>query len=132
MAYEQPLYLVGLFPANQDFSNEASSQFSAVDLVPATVSNAASQVALAAPAAGDAIFGILQNNPILGEAGTVVVKGITKAQAGGTITAGQILSTGADGRLIPAATGQYGVARALEAGVAGDVISVLLVSLGKQ
>lgn len=77
-------------------------------------------------------IGILQNKPKAANVGAeVMVRGVSKAVAGGTCAYGDWLVSGSDGRLRNDADGDSAssvfVAKALEAaGAAGDVISVLI------
>lgn len=96
--------------------------------------------------AGQFCAGILQNKPASGQAATVAYGGISKAIAGGNITAGMTLAANADGKLVDAAeavvdTSDAGAAAdavvssnvigvALASGVAGDVIPVLVLMAG--
>ena len=73
----------------------------------------------------DAI-GVLLNNPAAGRAGTVAIHGITKVKAGDTITAGNKLTTGADGRAEVAATGDFVIGWAVSGGADGEIIEMLL------
>lgn len=134
MAYEQPQFNIGIFTADVDMSNEANNQFACVDVIKAVnvpgFGNGGA--ALGSAAAGDPVLGVLQNNPIQGEAGTVTTFGIAKALIGATVHIGNILAVDANGRLRVATSGQYGVAQALEEAVAGDIAGVLVKQFGKQ
>jgi hypothetical protein len=76
----------------------------------------------------DNVLGVIQNTPAAGEAVQLRTIGITKVKLGGTVTRGD--------RVGPSATGTGPVARArcgpaagiaLQSGVIGDIISMLLV-----
>ena len=83
------------------------------------------QVALAT-AQGETIFGILQDKPAAaGRAANVATGGVCKWLYGGTINAGDKLTTGADAQAEVALTGDHVVGKALVDGVDGDVGSVL-------
>jgi len=136
-AYEIPSFYLGALPANIDMSGLAtnpSKQYQAVDVGAATGAGILEPAALIAVlAAGGKSIGILQNNPQLGEAGSVMVHGVSKALLGaGGATVGAVLAVDASGNLVAAASGNYGVAVALQAGASGQVIAVLLLQLGKQ
>ena len=89
------------------------------------VQNSAGQIV--APAAGAEAFGILQNAPAPGAAGTVMVDGVSKLVASAAIAADANVATTNDGRGVTAATGQYVVAKAMQAaGGAGEIFTVLL------
>lgn len=130
-AYEIPGFALGVLPANADLSVEATYQYTAVDVGPATGSGLSGAAILAPPSAGADCIGVLQNNPQLGEAAAVMVSGVTKAQLGDNVGIGTKLMNDTDGTLIPATSTNYVIARALEDGVAGDIISVLLIHGGK-
>lgn len=134
MAYEIPGFTLGVLPANISFADEDAYQFTAVNVVAATATDGTDGAAIDTPAAsGDASIGILQNNPILGEAGTVMVAGVSKAQIQGSVSIGDKLMSVPGGKLALATSGKYQIAQALEAGEGsdGDVIAVLLVRNGK-
>lgn len=96
--------------------------------------------------AGEFAAGILQNKPAAGQAATVAYGGISKAIAGGNITAGMTLAADANGKVVDAAeatvnTSDAGAAAdavvssnvigvALASGVSGDVIPVLVLMAG--
>jgi len=136
MAYEQPGLRYGFLAADIDMSAKATWQFAPVWEGPAvnTVGQGFGGAALVAKGSRtDPPVGILQNNPVQGEAGTVVVSGVSKAIVGGTVAVGDILTPNSGGSaIIKATTGTYGMARALESGVSGAIISVELRSFGTQ
>jgi len=74
-------------------------------------------------------IGILTNDPnTSGQGAEVVLSGIVKAQYGDTITIGQALSFGTDGRVAPilidstdALSKRYVIGQALQAGTSGEV-----------
>lgn len=96
-----------------------SGQFLAMKL-----STAADRTYLRVAAANARIDGILQNAPTQGEAADVCFSGISKAVYGGTVAAGDFLTTDTSGRLVTAATGELAGAKAFMAGVVGDVATV--------
>jgi hypothetical protein len=133
MAYEIPLFKLGIFPADVDLSLESADQFAAVKIAPAANTQGAGNgvgSALSLPTAGGKILGILQNNPIVGEAGEVTVHGVSKVKAGGSFVAGDFLMTDGTGKLVLATTGNRAVAQALEAGVSGAISSALIQDYG--
>jgi len=76
-------------------------------------------------AADNDFLGMLQDDPKAGESGTVQVRDVSKAVAGGVVALTDELTTDATGRLVAAATGNPIVARPLEAAAAaGDLFSV--------
>lgn len=129
-AYEIPGFALGVLEANVDMSAEATWQFTAVSVVAASGSGLLGPSAVDRGSAGDGCLGILQNNPLLGEAAEVMVSGVSKAKAGGTFVAGAKLMRDASGLMVLATTGNAIVALALQPGVSGTVGSVLLKNLG--
>ena len=94
----------------------------------AVVVNATGRTVALAAAIGAQTYGILQNKPGSGAAADVGFIGVTKAVAGGTFAAGAILMTNASGQLIAwtAGSGYAQVGTALEAGVSGQIVTVML------
>lgn len=129
MAYDIQGFTVGVIPANSDLS---AKQFYAVNVIPATGSNQGTAGAgVGSPSAsGDAILGVLQNNPLLGEAAEVMVHGVSKAVIQGSVTVGQLLMSVPGGKLAVATSGKYAVAQALEAGSDSTIVTVLLIRNG--
>ncbi|GAG22405.1 unnamed protein product [marine sediment metagenome] len=116
MAYEVPGFKLPGHVASADLS---TSQF--LGVVPHTT---AGEVALAGAAAK--IAGVLQNDPIIGEAAEVMVDGVTKGVSGAAITTGDELEMDAAAKFITLASG-VSVGFALEAASgADDILSVLL------
>lgn len=127
MAVEGVMIREGTYVAGANFSNTAglagpggSGQFLAVKQ-----STAADRTVLLGNTAGTIdILGILQNKPVSGDAADICILGTTKAVYGGTVVAGAFLTTDASGRLVTATTGQLACAKAVTAGVIGDVQTV--------
>jgi hypothetical protein len=149
MSYEIPDFYVGILPADVDMSGDTVSPFTPNDLifqftavqVRAALNTPGFGVGGAAvappPSSSVPILGILQNNPQLGEAAQVLTEGVSKALLSGTVSINNILMADAPNGngacpLKLATTGNYGVAQALENGVAGSIIAVYLRSFGKQ
>lgn len=101
-------------------------QYLAVRLTGATTVHLASEVAGVSGATKMAI-GILQNKPKTGEAAIVSVgPNLTKWMAGGTATAGALLTYNSSGRCVDAVSGDIVMGRCLEGTtVDGAVITVL-------
>lgn len=74
---------------------------------------------------GEDVDGVLVNEPTSGRVAQVAINGIVKVKCGGTIAAGAAVASNATGKAIAATTGQMVAGKALEAGVAGRIISVL-------
>lgn len=78
----------------------------------------------------DVVIGILQDAPVSGQPAAVAFDGLSKAVAGGTVAAGNLLGTDNQGRVVAIVAGtdttQYSVAVARSAGAVGDTIDVLL------
>lgn len=134
MAYEIPNFTVGVLPADVDMSSEAAYQYAGVCVYTAisTVGTGVGGAAICPPsAASTPIIGVLQNNPQQGEAGTVLVQGVSKALASGAFNIGQLLMVDSAGKFLVATSGNYAVAQALEKAAIGDITTVLLVRNGK-
>lgn len=142
MATESPLLHDGSHTvAGGDFRNSTNSgtthagqngspQFQAVRL-----STVAENTVLLCTAAGQAIYGILQNKPYTGEAADVGIFGVSKAVAGTTtIQPGQDLMVDSSGCLIPyaSAAGLSRVGKAVSQPAAvGEVFSMALYGFGQ-
>ena len=122
MAYDIPMFDV-TFPAAADLT---AAQYTGVKLD--------TNGAVVAAAAGDAQF-ILQNTPKSGTAARVRVHGISLALAGGTIAAGDRVTTDGTGKFVKATkaavsgtavTGTSSVGIALKGAASGELFSVLL------
>lgn len=87
------------------------------------LTSTARTVALASTG-GEMIYGILQNAPAIGESANVCQLGITKAAAGGTIAAGDPLTTDTAGKVITYTSSKVKIGVAITAGVAGDLITM--------
>ncbi len=128
MAYEIPNFFVGVLPAEVDLSTK---QFCAVDAVTASAVTGTDGASVNLPSgSGDPTLGILQNNPIAGEAAAVMCEGVSKALIQGSVSVGNQLMSVPSGKLAVATSGKNVVAKALEAGVDGNIVSVLLMHNG--
>jgi hypothetical protein len=79
--------------------------------------------------AGEAAIGIVQNNPGAGQPASVMVSGSSKAVAGGSITAGDVVAANADGKLVAATKGRTNTADeggATDALLGSNVIGIAL------
>jgi hypothetical protein len=132
MATEAPLLHHSQCTAAVNLSNTAglsgpngAGQFLAVKVT------ASRQVNLA-NAGGEAIDGILQNDPVAGFVADVGFNGISKAVAGAAFAAGALLMTDTSARLITATAGLYVVAEAIEPATAvNQVVTVRVAPNGK-
>lgn len=83
-----------------------------------------------ATAAADAIVGVQQDKPkVQGEASGVLINGVSIMIAGGTVAAGAVVTTDAQGRAVAAATGNTGKGICLKGGAVGEQISVLITNV---
>lgn len=117
MATEQNISCVSI-PSSGDLSTK---QYLGVNI------NTSGLAAVVASAGGDCV-GILQNKPAsTSEAATVAISGVSKAVAGGAITAGDKVQVDNGGKFLLAASADHVVGRALT-GASGDniVFNVLL------
>lgn len=69
------------------------------------------------------IYGILQNNPKLGQACDVVIFGVTKMVAGATVAAGADLMTNASGQMITATSTNHRFGQAIESAVVNQIFT---------
>ena len=135
MSYEIPNFFVGVFPADIDMSTESTYQYSGVCVYTAVSTQGAGVggAALIPPSgASSPIIGVLQNNPQQGEAGTVMVQGVTKAIAAAAFNIGDLLMVNTSGQFLKATSTNYAVAQALETAATGDITTILLIRNGKQ
>ena len=108
------------FIAGEDLS---AAQFKFVTL------EADGQVDLA-DSAGENAMGVCLVGAAAGNAVTVCVSGSVMVEAGGTITAGDQIQTGADGTALLAATGDIILGYAREDGVDGQIIEIEMIQGG--
>lgn len=116
MAVEELVYCTSV-TAGADLS---SKQFHCVKL------NAGGQIILSG--ARENAIGILQNKPAFGHVGSVCGLGKSMAAIGASVTPNQNLTPDANGKLVPATGDDPVVAVAAEAGSAGEICSVYIVS----
>lgn len=91
----------------------------------------AHQAGLATAAANERVIGVLQNKPqVVGMASTVAMEGISLAEAGGTVAAGDGIKVDSNGRSVTwvAGTDDEGlrVGTAVTAAASGQLFSVLI------
>lgn len=83
---------------------------------------------LAPCGAGEAGIGVIQDEPAANEAANVMMVGVTKVMCGGTISQGGSVKSDANGKAVAAASSDpFAFGKALEAGVNGEYIDVLLI-----
>lgn len=70
--------------------------------------------------------GVLLNAPNTGETAEVAISGIVKVKCGANVTRGGLVASGANGAAKNVDTNAEALARALETGANGRVISILL------
>lgn len=115
MAYEQKGMAISL---------KASTAVAPSDIYKAVKISASDTFAVCA--AGEAAVGFIQNEVAIGEAGQILVQGITFAHAGAAIAAGALLEVGTGGALITKTTGAT-VGMAVNAATqVGQIFSVLI------
>lgn len=81
----------------------AAADLSAKQYHVVALASTAKQVKTAAAATG-AVVGILQNDPLVGEAASVVGAGMTKAYSGAVIAAGDLVTANSTGQCIATTT----------------------------
>lgn len=115
MAFENKLDTVSL---------EAAGDFSAFQYRFMAVTGSGQ---FAPTSAGAQVDGVLQDKPTAaGQSGAIGISGISKVQLGGTVSNGALMASGSNGEGAAAGSGDNVAGKALEAGVSGDIISVLL------
>jgi hypothetical protein len=120
MAVETPGRSIGTQRAAADLSVKANFQYRAVVL------DSTGRIARNTSAGGK-IFGILQNDPALNQAATVMIDGVSKMRAGAALTVGAKVMSDAAGRAVLATTGLNIIGTCLIAAAAeGEIISVSL------
>jgi Uncharacterized conserved protein (DUF2190) len=80
---------------------------------------------------GENALGVLVNDPVAGQAATVAIAGKMKVIAGGTVAIGALVSADAAGKAVVPATGEYALGFAVTAGVANQVMEILLINSGR-
>jgi len=75
-------------------------------------------------AAGAGVLGVLNNKPENNENATVVVAGLTRCVAGGTISAGAWISTTASGTGLAATSGQYILGKSITGVASGGLFKL--------
>jgi hypothetical protein len=119
MAIENLNFVVGHLAAAANYS--ATGQYRGM-----VASASADHTAVLASVAGQQIIGILRNEPESGEACEIVIEGVAKGIAGGTIVRGDRLSVDANGALVASTGAGAIVGTALESAASGAIFSALL------
>jgi len=79
--------------------------------------------------AGEAIDGVVQNNPNTGEAATVWgVGSVTKVYAGAAVAAGAFVTPNANAKAVTAASGNYIAGRCITAAANADELITLFIT----
>jgi hypothetical protein len=77
--------------------------------------------------AGAAVYGVLQNDPGLNQAATIMIDGMSKMRSGAAVAVGAPVTTDNVGRVVEAETGDQILGTCLVASAAeGEIISVQL------
>lgn len=118
MSYEVPGFVLGTLVAGDDLS---AKQYRFV------VGTAGDNVGLATAAA--VCMGVLQNSPAEGDVCSIMVNGVSKVVCDDPVTEFARVEVGNEGGCMAIASGK-GVGWALEAGVEGQVVPVLLMQYG--
>ena len=119
MAFEIPGFVLGVLEAGDDLT---AAQYRFVD------GTAGDNIGLAAAASRP--LGVLNNAPAEGGVCEIVTSGVAKVKCDGTIAEFAQVQVGASGGAVTLASG-YAIGKALEAGVANQVISVMLGHYGE-
>lgn len=120
MAYEAAQIKVGNFTASADLS---AKQYHFVKM-------SGNNTVTVCAAITDVPIGVLQNTPSSGQAASVCLFGITKVVADGTLAAGNLIGTSADGQADAIAAGTdttvYTMGIALNAAAAGETVEMFV------
>lgn len=81
--------------------------------------------------AGGAILGVLQDKPISGQVANVMVAGVSKVRAGGTLAANDPIQAHTDGTAIKAITGDISCGTVLIGAASGE-LATCLINAGTQ
>jgi hypothetical protein len=119
MAIENLNFVVGHLAAAANYS--ATGQYRGM-----VASASADHTAVLASVAGQQIIGILRNEPESGEACEIVIEGVAKGIAGGTIVRGDRLSVDANGAFVASTGAGAIVGVALESAASGAIFSLLM------
>lgn len=117
------------YPAGVDLSVAATSQFIAVQTQPSTTVSGNGQgntVLVPFDGTGKPVVGILQSCPKKGEAGTVMLRGVSYCIAGGTWEGGDALTAAPGGHFTKAGSGDVIVGIADQSAVPGDTSTIIL------
>ena len=125
MAYEAAQVKVGQFTASADLS---SKQYHFVKM-------SGNNTVTVCAAITDVPVGVLQNNPASGGVAEVALLGVTKVVADGTLAAGNLIGTSADGQADAIAAGTdttvYLMGVAVSAASAGETTTMILNPSGR-
>lgn len=120
MAYEGAQIKIGNLTAASDLSTK---QYHFVKLASATTVDVCTAIT-------DKPIGVLQNTPASGSAAEVCLFGITKVVADASYSAGAVIGTSSDSQAKAIVAGtdttQYALGQAIEAGVAGNTVTMFL------
>jgi hypothetical protein len=121
MATDSPLQHLGWLNASADLS-AAANQYKAVKSSGNLTVNLAST-------GGENALGILQNTPANGDAADIGIGGVSKALVGvaGCAYGDALQTEAATGAVVTKTSTNAVIARALQAGVSGDIISVVVI-----
>lgn len=125
MAYEAAQIKVGQFTASADLS---AKQYHFVKM-------SGNDTVTVCAAITDVPVGVLQNNPASGGVAEVALLGVTKVVADGTLAAGNLIGTSADGQADAIAAGTdttvYLMGVAVSAASAGETTTMILNPSGR-
>jgi len=125
MAYEAAQIKVGQFTASADLSTK---QYHFVKM-------SGNDTVTVCAAITDVPVGVLQNNPASGGVAEVALLGVTKVVADGTLAAGNLIGTSADGQADAIAAGTdttvYLMGVAVSAASAGETTTMILNPSGR-
>lgn len=109
---------------------KAAADYSSAGLYRAAAYTAATKTWTLASVAGQKVDGVMMDDPKANQSVAPTMLGIAKWECGGTVAAGDRLATDANGKAVTAGADEFEFAEALEAGVDGRIISVLIKDSG--
>lgn len=105
-------------PAAADYSTTGQYYFAYI--------TSDSEVSIQAGGQGSDADGVLSNDPAAGQAGRLVIAGLTRVLAGATVVAGAYVTCSTTGTAETAASGDFVCGRCVVGGDSGELLEVLL------
>lgn len=114
-------------------SFKSTNDLSAAEFIIVAVDTSNDGSVVKATASTDPIVGVLQNKPKADEPAVVRWGGSSKVIAGGTVSAGDLVTADSSGHAITTTTNKdVAIGRALQDAASGDIFEIALSFFGKQ